>query len=266
MMTVAESILLGALQGLTEFLPVSSSGHLVVARSLLGVGDVPVLYDVLLHLATLLVVLGVFRRQIAGIVTSLLRRLGSRHTDADRGNLRLALLVVIATAVTGGVGLGVSRFPEGVRNPRVVAVLFIVTGIILIASRFFRGRREYGELPLWSGAAVGLAQGCGVLPGISRSGITITASLAVGMSRERAAEYSFLISIPAIVGAAILKIPDATDLAAQVSAGAMVAGLLSALVVGLASLVLLLTLVRKGRLYVFSAYLIPLGIVVLIVL
>lgn len=266
-MSVLESMLLGVLQGVTEFLPVSSSGHLVAARMLMGIGEIPVLYDVLLHLATLAVVIGVFRKRLVGVLLALLRRLRSKHTVADEENLRLAFLVLLATLTTAIVGLGISRLPDETReNPRLVAVLFVVTGLILLASRWFRGDRGYREIRAAAGVVTGLAQGLGVLPGISRSGITICTSLGVGLSRDRAAEYSFVMSIPAILGAAALKLPDAAELGARISPPALIAGLAASLIVGLGSLLLLIRLVRGGRIYLFSIYLIPLGIVMLFVL
>jgi undecaprenyl-diphosphatase len=258
-MTILQAILFGVIQGATEFLPVSSSGHLAVLKSVLDLTEVPILFDVLLHVATLIVVVIVFRERIAKILVSLGRWIGRRATGEDAPNLRLAWVIVIATVVTGALGLALNELDVGMQ-PRIVSVLFIVTGLILIGAHFVSGARGYRDVGLKDALIVGAAQGFGVLPGISRSGITISASLAAGLSRERAGEFAFLISIPAILGALVLSLRDAGELAAAVPPAALIAGFAAALVVGLVSLMLLVRMIRRGRLFYFSFYLIPLGI------
>lgn len=262
-MTLLQAVLLGALQGVSEFLPVSSSGHLVVFRRLIGLESIPVLFDVLLHLATLLVICIVFRTRIYRILVSLFRWIRLKTRDEDRENLRLLVALVVATVVTALVGLGISFLDVGA-YPKIVSGLFIVTAVILILSRFASGSREYGDLGIREGLITGFAQGLGVLPGISRSGIVISASLAAGIKREKAGEFSFLISVPAVVGAFVLELRDAGALAAEVSGGALAAGMISSFVVGFASLLLLLNLLRRAKIHLFAWYLIPLGIVGLI--
>jgi len=141
-----------------------------------------------------------------------------------------------------------------------VSALFIVTGGILWWTRYKQGTINYGTIGMKQGLITGFGQGLGVLPGISRSGITISAALVSGMDRERAGEYSFLMSIPAILGALILKLKEADALFSSASPMIVAAGFVSAFIVGMLSLLLLLSLVRKGRLYLFSFYLLPLGI------
>jgi len=261
-MTILQAALLGALQGLTEFLPVSSSGHLLVAQSLLGLQDVPVLFDVLLHIATLVVVVFVFRERILSIISTLfrLRRLNGAE---DRENVRLTLVVLLATVLTGVLGLWISNY-ETAFTPAMVGVFFLVTAAILIGSHFTHGTISYDRIGVRHGIVVGISQGLGVIPGISRSGITISASLATGLERRRAGEFSFLISIPAILGSLVLTLKDAGALSRAVPAGALVVGLISALVVGFVALGLLLRVVRGGRLYLFSLYLIPVGILTIL--
>lgn len=262
-MSIAQAVLFGVIQGATEFLPVSSSGHLAVLKSVLDLSEVPILFDVLLHVATLIVVIAVFRERVWRILVSLWRWIGRRAESEDASNLRLALVIIVATVATGVVGVGLNELEVGLQ-PEIVSALFLVTAAILIGAHFFRGERGYGEIGVKDGLIVGVAQGFGVLPGISRSGITISASLAAGLSRERAGEFAFLISIPAILGALVLSLSDAGELAAVVGPGALVAGFAAALVVGLASLLLLIRLIRGGRLFYFAFYLVPLGIVGLI--
>jgi undecaprenyl-diphosphatase len=262
--SVFEALMLGVVQGLTEFLPVSSSGHLAVLKHLFGQGDVPVLFDVLLHVSTLGVVVLVFRGRIGAIIVSLARWVGRRadhETDAE--NLRIVVLALLATVVTGVLGLGISGFEAG-RYPKLVGVLFLVTALILVSTRFTRGNRGYGEMGAGRALLAGFAQGLGVFPGISRAGITISAGLLSGVARREAAEFSFLLSIPAILGALMLTLRDAGELAAAVPPASLIAGLVSSFVVGLLSLRLLLRLVRGGRLYLFALYLVPLGILTIL--
>jgi len=271
-MNTLQSTLLGALQGVAEFLPVSSSGHLVLARHLWGLGDVPILYDVLLHVSTLVVVVVVFRRRIAAILGALgrwiagLSKPGLRR-EADGENLRLLGYIVLGSIPTAVVGLLISRVEDRVvGEPRVVAGLFLVTAAILLATLLARGAKGYRELGVLAVLGIGLAQGIGVLPGISRSGITISAALILGLSREKAGEFSFLLAVPAILGALLLQLRQADALFAQVRPLPLSAGVAASFVVGLAALILLLRLVRRGRLPWFAAYLVPLGVVGLVLL
>ena len=264
-MTVLQALLLGALQGVTEFLPVSSSGHLVLSRGILGLEEIPILFDVLLHVSTLIVVLIVFRGPIRALLVSLGRFLGRKHTSEDSVNLKLILIIIAATVPTVLLGLGIS-FLEMESHPKIVAVLFMITGGVLIGSHYMHGKKQYGEIGVKEGVIAGIAQGLGVFPGISRSGITISAALFAGLDRKKAGEFSFLIAIPAIVGAFIFELKDVGELMAQVNPAPLAAGIVSSFVVGLVSLLLLLRLVRGGKLYLFSLYLIPLGIISLILL
>jgi len=261
--SILQSVLLGIIQGIAEFLPVSSSGHLVMARHLMGFSDIPILFDVLMHIPTLIAIVIVFRRRIGEILVSLRRLIRRKNGPGDGENLRLLGVICIATICTALVGIGLARLQERfVPTPKFVSALFLLTAVILILSHFFKGSKRYGDLGIKEGIITGIAQGIGVLPGISRSGITISASLMTGMSRERAGEYAFLVSIPAILGAVAFKIRDIESLA--ISPLVLAAGMFTSFVVGLLSLLLLLRIVRQGRLYLFGFYLIPLGIVTLL--
>lgn len=268
-MSFFQSILLGALQGVTEFLPVSSSGHLAVVRAyFMGLEQVPILFDILLHTATLAAILVVFRRRIGEIFFSLWRFLRRKSGEEDRENLRLIVIILIATLATIVVGFGISELQdrlaltEGTIGLRAVGVLFLVTALVLFLSPLARGTRNYRDLSVLAGLFTGIAQGIGVLPGISRSGITLSASLAMGMERNKAGEYAFLLSIPAVLGALVLKARDFEQL--PVDAVSLIAGMTISFLVGLLSLLLLLRLIRRGRLFLFGFYLVPLGIIVLI--
>jgi len=258
-MTYVQAVLLGIMQGITEFLPVSSSGHLVVLRQFMHLQDIPVFFDVILHVATLFVVLMVFRDRIGRIILSIFRFLSGRKNEEDAENIRLFGIILIATVITAAMGLGIEKIHAG-SHIRLVSGLFILTGVILWMSRFAGGRLGYGNMGIKMGIITGFAQGLGVLPGISRSGITITAALLCGMTREKAGEFSFLISIPAILGALLFEMKDLDILFVSITPLKISAGFISAFITGLLSLLLLLKLARSGKLYFFTFYLVPLGV------
>lgn len=262
-MSVLQAALLGLIQGLTEFLPISSSGHLVLARALMNLDEVPVLFDVLLHIATLLVVVWIFRRKIGELSASLFRFLGCRSREEDSTNLRLVLRLLAATAITVIIAYAVSGL--GVReSPVMVSALLMLTALILLSTVGIRGGKKLEE-PSWIGVLImGAAQGLAVLPGISRSGITISSGLMAGMDRRIVGEFSFLLLIPAVVAAFLLSLRDTAELSNAVSISSFSVGFASALIAGYASLKILLWLVVKGRLWLFAIYLIPVSIMGLI--
>jgi undecaprenyl-diphosphatase len=262
-MTELQSILLGIIQGITEFLPVSSSGHLAVASVIFGVRlEASVLYTVLLHVATLCAVVLVFRKRIGAIIVSLWRGVQRKAATEDKANLRLLLILILATAATVIIALVLYPVMKQVEaTPKVISVLFVVTGIILLATCFFKEKTGYGKITYWQGLVTGVAQGIGVFPGISRSGITISTALAAGVERGFAGEVSFLLSIPAILGALVFELKDAGTLMVKVPLHIVGVGFLAAFVTGILSLVVLLKIIKSGKLFVFSFYLIPLGIV-----
>lgn len=259
-MTVLQGFLLGLLQGVTEFLPVSSSGHLAVVQYLFSLGEVPLLYDVMLHLASLVAVVLFFRRQIIELVMVLLRWAGKKAQPEDEPKQKMIVAIILATVVTGALGVVFSKIiPE--MPLQVVCFGFIITGLLLILSTLLKVRQgEEGKVSVVQGLFCGFAQGLGVLPGISRSGITISACLAAGVNRKTAGEFSFLISIPAILGAFVLELKDFGELNQSVSAGAIAAGCVAAFAAGYAALFLLNRLIKNGKLAWFAAYLIPLGV------
>ncbi len=260
-MNYTQALVLGLIQGLTEFLPVSSSGHLLMARSLMNLEEIPLLFDIILHLATLIVVMIMFRATILSLLSSLGRWIGRCEAkENDRDNLKLIGVILLASFCTAGLGLFINSFNLE-ETPGVVFPLYIVTALILLFSRRAEGKRGYESLRLRDGIFTGVAQGLGVLPGISRSGITITAGLLRGMNRQRAAEYSFLISIPAILGALLLDLKDGGEaIAALIPPKVLFVAFLSAMLSGLLALTSLVRLVRSGKFYYFSFYLFPLGL------
>ncbi len=262
-MNEIQSILLGIIQGLTEFLPVSSSGHLVFGELLLGIQRInSTLYIIILHVATLFAVVIVFRQRLFAIIGSLFRFVIKKSKPEDKENLRLFLILILATIATVIIALCLYQVLKYVEaEPKIISLLFIVTGLILLSPLLFKGKTEYKNLTIWQGLITGIAQGLGIFPGISRSGITISAALASGMKREQAGEYSFLLAIPAILGALVFELKDAQQLTADIPLHTMALGFVAAFIIGMLSLIVLLKIIRKGRLYIFSTYLIPLGII-----
>ena len=268
-MSVLQSIILGIIQGIAEFLPISSSGHLVIVQSFMDINP-PLLYDILLHAATLAAIIIVFRKSVWKLLKGFFLTVFRKGDDEDRVYFRAALFILFASVFTAGLGFIIDRF-DFKEVPKLTCVFFLVTAAVLFISRKFQGEKTLTDLNLknsWKdGLVIGIAQGISALPGISRSGITISFSLFRGISREAAGELSFLLSIPVIAGAAAIKLlKDSAELSAAVDAPAMAAGLISAFIFGLISLILLIRLVKKGKLYYFGFYLIPAAVVSFILL
>ncbi len=192
------AIYLALLQGLTEFLPISSSAHLILLPRLLGWTDQGLAFDVAVHVGTLLAVLVYFREDVSRLLTAWLRSLGSRQADADA---RLAWFVILGTIPAAVLGLLLHDVIETwLRSPLVIAAATIGFGVLLGVADW-RGRQQRDEHALRIGDVViiGLSQALALVPGTSRSGITMTAGLALGMTRSAAARFSFLLSIPLIM-------------------------------------------------------------------
>lgn len=250
------SVALGVLQGLTEFLPVSSSGHLVLAQSLLpGFHQPGVLFDVLLHGGTLLAVLVYFRRDVWGLAASL-------APGGDPAQRRLLFLLLAATVPTGLIGILFKDPLEALfEAPRAAASMLLVTGALLWLSEVLaRPRVGLDRLGLPRALAVGVVQGLAIVPGISRSGATIAAATLMGVRGEDAARFSFLLSVPAVLGAVVLQVRDVGGAAASAPLGAYAAGVLAAFVAGLWAIRFLLAVLRRGRFRWFAVYCWALGL------
>lgn len=260
-MNLLESFFLGILQGVAEFLPISSSGHLAVAKSLLHVQDVPILYDIILHLATLLSILIVYGKTVWRLLCTAVRFILRKTTDADKSDLNFIAAILVATFFTAFIGFALKDIVE-LLPVNIISLLFIVTGILLLlCDKIAENKSTDSLLPMRSAAIVGIVQGLAVFPGISRSGSTISAGLFCGISRDRIAEFSFILSIPSILGAFILDAAGNNAAALNVGAAELAAGFGAALITGVISLKLLTKVLQKAKLKVFSFYLIPLGII-----
>ena len=257
-MTWLEAALLGLIQGLTEFIPVSSDGHLSAAEMLMpGFGQVGLLFDVMVHVGTLTAILvyyrGLLAREVSGLFAS--------DAAERRRAWRLAALLLVATVPTGIVGLLLKPVVETTKvDPRFVGAMEILTGFYLALSWFRKeGRKDLDTMPMVDAVLIGIFQGFAVLPGLSRSASTIAVGLLLGLTARWAADFTFLLAIPAITGAASLEIFSAfrsegaaffqTPDFGKYLLGAAVAG-----IVGYATIGLLIRLVSTRKVHLFAVY------------
>jgi len=248
---ILEAIFLGFVQGVTEFLPISSSGHLVFFQSLLGLKEPHLFFDVMLHLGTLLAVIVFFWKDIARIVQGSMRMLKEEKKDSPDG--KLLLLIVLASVPTGLMGI-VFRdwFESFFSEPKLVGVMLLVTGGVLWGTRYVRRQNKGVDGMTWKDALlIGIAQGLAIMPGISRSGATISTGFYCGLDRSLAGRFSFLLSIPAILGATVLEFPKIETIE---TIWVTLVGTGVAFCVGLLSLKLLMGIIRTGKLFNFSYY------------
>ena len=247
---------LGLVQGLTEFLPVSSSGHLVLFQQVLPVVGDPVAFDLVLHLGTLVPVLVFYRGDLAALFSE---AAASPLPLLRRPGVRLLLLLGAGSIPTAAIGVAFEhRFEAMFTAPAFVGFAFALTGLLLFLTRWAPpGRTGLEGMRVRDAVLVGLAQGAAITPGISRSGATIATALFLGIERELAARFSFLLSVPAILGAFAFRAPQA-DFGALPLAP-LAAGFLSAALSGYVALILLVRVVRAGSFSRFAWYLWPLA-------
>jgi undecaprenyl-diphosphatase len=273
-MTTGEAIILGIIQGLTEFLPVSSSGHLVLLQKIFGMKHAELFFDVAVHLGTLVAVIIVFRLEIKKIITALVRLITLKgHKEnifqkvAADPQLKMALLIVIGSIPTAILGFFFAGIADRLfASGRITGLMLIVTGLLLWFSRRSpagKDQAQSGRLTPKNAFVIGIVQGLAIIPGISRSGSTISVGLLLGIDRETAAQYSFLLSIPAIIGAGLLGLKDGL-FQADLAIGTALLGAFTAALVGYAALKSLLQVVKKGRLHVFAPYCWIVGILAVI--
>lgn len=272
-MTTIEALVLGTIQGLTEFLPVSSSGHLVLFQNLFGLKEPELLFDICLHVGTLAAVLIVFYREIIEILRALflipvrMNSAGGIHRLCQSDpSIRMALLIVVGSIPTAVIGLLFKEITDQLFGSIVVVgCMLLVTGTLLWLTRRIRSEgRPIERTGLKDALIVGIVQGLAILPGISRSGSTISVALFLGVDRQLAGRYSFLLSIPAIVGALVLAL-DTPELQTTIPWSIIVGGSVLSAVVGWLALVILLRVVDRGQLHRFAPYCWAVGVITLAV-
>lgn len=286
-MTFIQAIILGIVQGLTEFLPVSSSGHLAIMKNLLHMNlETGILYDVLLHVATLIAVCIVMRKDIIkliveffGIVKDLCSNVViffSNLGSGDKGDYndilsssyrRFVVLIIVSTIPTAILGLLLDDIIGTVESELIVpGICLIATAVIILISDFISGKgKKQKDATFGDAFAIGTAQGIATLPGLSRSGTTIAACILCGFDRKFAVRYSFIMSIPAILGALLLEITKISS--ESISGGEIVSyiiGMIVAAVVGYFALIFTIKIVQKKSFKYFSAYCFGIGAVSII--
>ena len=281
-MSFIQAIVMGIVQGLTEFLPVSSSGHLAIFKNILKVDtDTGILFDVLLHVATLIAVFLVYYRDVIRLITEFFKIAADSFKNVGRffRNLfssgeklpykrlatssykRFVILLIISTIPTAMIGILLKNVVEGVSgNLLVTGICLLGTGGILLLSDYMEERHKKPKDASYAdAAAIGVAQGIATLPGLSRSGSTIMAALLCGFDRKFAVKYSFIMSMPAILGALVLELKDIESGLSGSEIGAYIVGMIFALIVGYVALRLTIKLVMNKYFKYFSFYCFAVG-------
>lgn len=269
-MEIYQAVILGILQGLTEFLPVSSSGHLVLGQLFFGITESVLAFDISVHMGTLGAVFVVYFFDIRAMASALLACAGrivrgkpaAVHSDK---NLKLALFILGGSVPTALLGMVLKNFEEVMfTSSLLVGAMMIVTGTILwISRKFYQTKLTSKGLDLKRSLIIGASQGLAVIPGISRAGTTIACGMFCGLDRHTAAMFSFLLSIPAILGAQLISIMGYSEQGSGIDA-AMIYGTLVAFVTGLVALKILIKLVHAGKFHLFAPYCWLVGTVVLL--
>jgi undecaprenyl-diphosphatase len=255
-MDIVQAIILGLVQGASEFVPISSSGHLVLVPWLLGWPRPGLVFDTVVHWGTLVAVLAYFWRDLIALARAWGRSLASRNLGEPEA--RIAWLIIVGTLPAMLIGyVGEDFFESLFAAPAWAAGLLLVTGLILALSEWLMSPRskEPHQLAFLDSIIIGIAQGCAIAPGISRSGATMAAGLFRGLKREAAARYSFLLATPIIFGAGLLKLFDLFEMGnATAHLPPLVLGFLAAALSGYLCIQFLLSYLQRGKLYAFAIY------------
>ncbi len=256
-------IILGAIQGLTEFLPISSSGHLVLAERILGgKASTGLIFEVMVHFATMVAVVLFFREKIWKMIVSLV----PPYTQDKLPALKLVAIIIIGTIPAGVIGLALENYIEGAfSSTKVVSIMLLVTGMILLSTRLIKSGSNLPNFK--TGLLIGIAQSAALMPGISRSGTTIAAGLHLKLAPSEAAEFSFLLSLPAVFGATLLKSFDLIGSPISGNAiGPYVAGAITAFIIGYLSIAWLMRIIKRGKFFFFGIYCLLIGFLGLVLL
>jgi undecaprenyl-diphosphatase len=241
---VIEILILAVVQGVTEWLPISSSGHLVIVQESMGLEELPLLFPVTLHVGTLCVILLMFWKDIVDIFKALVR------LDFESEEGKLALYIVVGSLPTAAIGLVFRDIIESFfYSLLVVGVALLITGFFLFISERRKNGRKLGGL---DSLLIGIAQGVAIIPGISRSGVTISTGLLRRVEKEKVFRYSFLLSIPAIIGATVTESMNMT--VSNVDVTTLLLGAVTSMIVGYVFLKLLLRIILREKLHLFAYY------------
>jgi undecaprenyl-diphosphatase len=261
-MEMYQGIVLGILQGLTEFLPVSSSGHLVLGQIFFGITESQLMFNISLHVGTLLAILVVYFSDIRSILASVfgffLKAVSgkpAKHLFNEDPHLRMAGLILVGSVPTAMIGLFLKEFEAVLFSSALLTgIMLILTGTLLWVSRTYYTAEPIGTgFGIKKAVFIGTVQGLAVMPGISRAGATIAAGMMAGLDRGTAARFSFLLSVPAVMGAEALGLKDIMDQGLSIDL-VTIYGTIAAFITGLVALKLLLRLVHSGRFHLFAPY------------
>ena len=254
-MDIIKVIILGLVQGLTEFLPVSSSGHLVLAAEILNFHEEGVAFEVFVHLGTLLSVLIVFRQDVIKMIMAPIHYLSSGFKNEEtKQYLFWDLYIIIGTIPAALIGLSFkSSIEAAFSNILLVILMLAITGTLLLLSRFMPKKDE--EMTVLKSFVIGVSQAFAILPGISRSGSTIVTGIFLGIDKEKAARFSFLLAIPAILGASVIKLKDLMAMESySIPISYLIIGAIVSFISGYFAIIWLLDIVKKGKLEWFAVY------------
>ena len=253
-MELIKAIILGALQGLTEFLPVSSSGHLVLGSELLNFQEQGLAFDVFVHFGTLVSVCIVFRKELAAMLAAPFAVMRGRADDDLKHYFLWDIYIVVATLPAVGVGLFLKDSVEGLfANVLLVYCMLFLTGVIMTVTPYLRERNVKLNCP--RAQLIGCAQAMAIFPGLSRSGSTIFTGMLLGVNRETVARFSFIMSIPAILGAVVLQSKDLLDNSPELNSLFVIgAGTVASAIAGYFAITLLLNVIRRNKLQYFGYY------------
>ena len=264
-MSFFEAIVLGIVQGLTEFLPISSSGHLLIVPAIMGWKDPGSAFTAVIQLGTMAAVVIYFREDIWRILRSFLKGLVGRATEQEQPDVRMGWYLALGTApivIFGVIFKG--QIESGARNLYLVGTMLIVFGLVLAAADMFAKHvRDLDDIKRPDAVIIGLAQSLALIPGVSRSGATITFGLFRDFKRKDAARFSFLLSVPAVVLSGLYELKDAVGKSTGASAPALIVSTLVAFVVGYWSIAFLLDWLGKHTMRIFVVYRLVLGVLVI---
>lgn len=279
-MTIIKAIILGIIQGLAEFLPISSSGHLALAKGFFGMEEAPMAFDVFLHLGTLIAVFAIYYKDIFeiikeffGICADIIANIITFFKGDKKYRKiiktpyrRFTVLVIVSTIPTAIIGVLLKKTVERSAETLLIpGICLLVTAVMLFISDNLKdGNKTEKNTSWWNALFIGACQGVATMPGISRSGTTITAGLVSGLKRDFVVKYSFIMSIPAILGAVVLEIPKMKDSLSTVPTSCYVVGVITSAIVGYICIKAMLVIVKKKKFKYFSYYCALIGIAAII--
>jgi undecaprenyl-diphosphatase len=263
-MSIFQIILLGIVQGITEFLPISSSGHLVIFEKLLKIGLHDISLEVFLHFGTILAVIYYFRKDLLKMLNSIGERFSGSKENQESWEFIWLIIIGTIPAVILGL-LFKENIEKSFTSVKLVGITLTITGIFLWLSRF--SKQTKAKISWLNAVIIGFSQALAMLPGISRSGATITAGLFLGIEKEKSAKFSFLLSLPAVLGASLLKLKDSLSQGICINTIFIyLVGMVTAFIFGYFSIAALLKILKKGKFEYFGYYCLLVGVLVFIFL